>query len=196
MLNLPTGDLVRYQIARTCIKSQKRFTYKEALAVIEKQKKSPHEPLLDRMVDLCHVLKKKRYERGSIDFAMPDDVIIVDEKGVPLRIERVEYDITHQMIEEFMLKANELTAQPLPIKAKLSFTASMNHPLLNPSKIFTLSLARSGSHYQRRQPTWTSRRCSKMQRVSPFSRNYQLVSSEACGSLPILPITLATMAWL
>ncbi len=114
----PQGDLVDVKIERTVIKSQKRFTYKEALQVIEKKKKSPHLPLLELMVELCYVFKKKRMERGSIDFAMPDDVIIVDDKGVPLRIERVEYDITHQMIEEFMLKANELVAIHLAKKGK------------------------------------------------------------------------------
>jgi ribonuclease R len=114
----PEGDLVDYKIERSFIKSAKRFTYKEALAVLEKKKKSPHEPLLQRMVDLCYLLKKKRYERGSIDFSMPDNVILVDEKGVPQKIERVEYDITHQMIEEFMLKANELVAKHLADKGK------------------------------------------------------------------------------
>jgi ribonuclease R len=112
------GDLVDYQIARSVIKSQKRFTYKEALAVIEKKKSSPHAALLDRMVDLCHLLKRKRYERGSIDFSLPDDVIMVDDKGVPQKIERVEYDITHQMIEEFMLKANEIVAKHLADQGK------------------------------------------------------------------------------
>lgn len=114
----PQGDLIDYQIERTCIKSQKRFTYKEALAVLEKKKKSPHLGLLERMVDFCNVLKIKRMERGSIDFSMPDDVILVDEKGVPQKIERVEYDITHQMIEEFMLKANELVATHLAKQGK------------------------------------------------------------------------------
>ena len=106
----PTGDLIKFEVARTAIKSSKRFTYKEALQVIEKKKKSPFLPLLERMVQFCHVLKKKRFERGSIDFAMTDNVVKVDEKGMPLCLERVEYDITHQMIEEFMLKANELVA--------------------------------------------------------------------------------------
>lgn len=114
----PEGDLIDYQIVRACIKSQKRFTYKEALAVIEGKKKSPHAALLARMVDFCHVLKKKRTERGSIDFSMPDDVIQVDDKGVPQKIERVEYDITHQMIEEFMLKANEIVATHLAKQGK------------------------------------------------------------------------------
>lgn len=112
------GELVTYKIARTVIKSVKRFTYKEALSVIEKKKKSPHADLLNRMVDLCFLFKKKRYERGSIDFSLSDDVIIVDEKGVPQKLERVEYDITHQMIEEFMLKANELTAIHLANQGK------------------------------------------------------------------------------
>lgn len=112
----PVGDLVNYSIERTCIQSKKRFTYEEALEVLEKKLKSPHAPLLERMVELCHLLKKKRFERGSIDFAMASHVVIVDEKGVPERIEKVEYDITHQMIEEFMLKANEIVATHLTKK--------------------------------------------------------------------------------
>jgi ribonuclease R len=113
------GDLVDYKIARTVIKSVKRFTYKEALSVIEKKKKSPHADLLDRMIELCLLFKKKRFERGSIDFSLSEDVIIVDEKGSPQKLERVEYDITHQMIEEFMLKANELTAIHLANQGKI-----------------------------------------------------------------------------
>jgi len=112
------GDLVDYKIARTIIKSKKRFTYQEAFEILQKKKKSVHAPLLNRMVELCHLFKKKRFERGSIDFAMSEEVIIVDEKGVPLRMQKVEYDITHQMIEEFMLKANELTAIHLANQGK------------------------------------------------------------------------------
>lgn len=114
----PQGDLIKYEIKRTAIKSQKRFTYKEALLVLQGKKKSPHKALLERMVALCHLLKKKRFDRGSIDFSMPDDVIIVDKKGVPLRIERVEYDVTHQMIEEFALVANEIAARHLSSQGK------------------------------------------------------------------------------
>lgn len=114
----PKGDLVGYQIERTCIKSQKRFSYEEAYEVLQKKKKSPHLPLLERMVELCHLLKQKRMERGSIDFSMPADVVQVDAHGVPTGIERHEYDITHQMIEEFMLKANELVAIHLASQGK------------------------------------------------------------------------------
>lgn len=113
-----TGTLIDYQVVRTVIKSQKRFTYKEAFDVLQKKKKSAHLPLLELMVELCHLFKKKRFERGSIEFAMSDDVVMVNAKGEPERIERVEYDITHQMIEEFMLKANELVALKLANEGK------------------------------------------------------------------------------
>ncbi len=112
------GNVLKWEIARSAIKSAKRFTYKEALAVIEKKKKSVHAPLLKRMVELCYLLKQKRMERGSIDFSMPDNVIKIDKDGVPTGLERIEYDITHQMIEEFMLKANELVAMHLNREGK------------------------------------------------------------------------------
>ena len=136
------GTLVQYKIARAVIKSKKRFSYKEAFAVLEKKQKSPHAPLLERMVSLCHLLKRKRMERGSIDFSMPDDVILVDSKGVPLRIERVEYDITHQMIEEFMLKANEIAATHLNNLGKKLIYRVHEEPTAESFKDF-FNLARS-----------------------------------------------------
>jgi ribonuclease R len=114
----PSGNMIRYEIRRTVIKSRKRFTYKEAMAVLEKKEKSPHLALLELMVELCLILKRKRFERGSIDFSMPENALIVDKQGVPLRIERIEYDITHQMIEEFALKANEIAASHLQAQGK------------------------------------------------------------------------------
>ncbi len=112
------GKLVSVEVCRGVIKSQKRFTYKEALLVLENKKKSPHKPLLERMTQLCALFKRQRFERGSIDFAMADSVLLIDEKGVPMGLERIEYDITHQMIEEFMLKANELVAIDLANRNK------------------------------------------------------------------------------
>ncbi len=106
----PDGQLVDFQVRRTTICSSKRFSYEEAFAVLEGRETSPYLPLLQRMVELCHLLKKQRIERGSIDFTMAENQIVLNAGGQPIGIERIEYDITHQMIEEFMLKANELVA--------------------------------------------------------------------------------------
>lgn len=107
------GELIDYRVAKTVIKSAKRFTYKEAKQVLDGKKKSKHAPKLHLMVELCRLLKKKRYERGSIEFSLPETVVLVDQKGEPQGTETVEYDVTHQLVEEFMLKANELVATHL-----------------------------------------------------------------------------------
>jgi len=114
----PTGETMEYRIVKSVIKSARRFTYKEAKKVLDGVMKSPHAPTLQLMVELCGLLKKKRYERGSIEFSLPELVILVDENGQPTGTDYIAYDITHQMVEEFMLKANELVAWDLSEKGK------------------------------------------------------------------------------
>lgn len=112
------GTLLKHEIVRSAIHSKKRFTYTEAKEVLDDVKKSPHKKTLKLMVDLCHLLQKKRYERGSIDFSLHEMVIQIDAKGNPTGMKKVEYDITHQLVEEFMLKANEIVATDLTERGK------------------------------------------------------------------------------
>jgi ribonuclease R len=107
------GKLLHYEIVHSFIKSQKRLSYEEAYQILTQEKNHPLYPLLSRMEKLALLLKKIRQERGSFDFTLPEPEIVVDEKGNPLRIQLHEYDISHQMIEEFMLKANETIAKHL-----------------------------------------------------------------------------------
>lgn len=112
------GKLVHYSIHRAYIQSKKRFTYEEAFDILENKKKNTYAPLLKRMKSLCLLLKEKRKNRGSIDFALPEARILVHEDGSPEKIEVIQYDVTHQMIEEFMLKANEIVAKHLSDQGK------------------------------------------------------------------------------
>ena len=107
------GDIIEKEVAKTVINSDKRFTYEQAYDILSTKKKDPHKVLLENMRDLCHLFKKKRRERGSVELALPDTQIICDEQESPTHIETHFYDITHQMIEEFMLKANEIIAETL-----------------------------------------------------------------------------------
>lgn len=104
------GETKDWEIVRSVIKSRKRFTYKEVKAVLDGTAKSPYTPSLLRMVALCQLLKRQRSERGSVQLYVPEAVVKVNETGEPTGMEIVEYDITHQMVEEFMLKANEVVA--------------------------------------------------------------------------------------
>lgn len=114
----PEGTLVDYRMTRSVIKSCKRFTYREAKAVLDGKKESTHLDALRLMVELCGHLKRKRYERGSIEFGLPELVVVVDQAGIPTNTDYIVYDITHQLIEEFMLKANEIVAWHLTKNGK------------------------------------------------------------------------------
>lgn len=114
----PNGEVLHYRIVRSVIRSQKRFTYRQAKEILDGKKKSKHAPTLHLMVELCGLLKNQRYARGSIEFSMPELVLLVDPNGDPTGTDLVEYDVTHQLVEEFMLKANELVATHLAKKGK------------------------------------------------------------------------------
>ncbi len=112
------GKILHFEIVRSYIKSAKRFSYFEAKEVLDGKKKNIHAPTLQLMVELCLLLKKQRRERGSIDFSLPEISLVIDENGLPLGVKKIEYDITHQLVEEFMLKANELVALELTNRGK------------------------------------------------------------------------------
>lgn len=113
-----TGTTIKSRVAKSVIKSKKRFTYKQVKKILDGTLDSPHKPALLEMVKVCNLLKEKRAERGSVQLYMPELVVRVDEKGTPLDTEIVEYDITHQLVEEFMLKANEVVAETLTKQGK------------------------------------------------------------------------------
>jgi ribonuclease R len=112
------GDLLHYDIYRSVIQSRHRFSYREAKLVLDGKKKNKFSNELHLMVELCAHLKKARYERGSIEFSIPELAVLIDERGEPVGTDFIPYDITHQMIEEFMLKANEIVALHLSEQGK------------------------------------------------------------------------------
>ena len=63
--------------------------------------------------ELASLLRKKRFEHGSLDLDFPEVKVRLDEQGKPILLERIENDESHQLIEEFMLAANEAVAREL-----------------------------------------------------------------------------------
>lgn len=107
------GSLLNKKILKSYIQVKKRFTYNEASSILQKKKKNDFFPLLLNMKELATILKKKRISRGSIDFSLKEIILQLDEKGAPLSVIIEPYDISHQMIEEFMLITNEAIAKYL-----------------------------------------------------------------------------------
>jgi ribonuclease R len=111
------GSAKSARFTRSVIRSAHRLTYKQAYAIL---KAPPTDQLGERVHlawELAAVLRKKRFEHGALDLDFPEVKVWVDEDGRPVKLERVENDESHQLIEEFMLAANEAVARELKKRA-------------------------------------------------------------------------------
>lgn len=68
-------------------------------------------PMLEQMAELAQILHTKRRRRGSIDFDFPEAKVILDKEGFPIEIHEHEHNTATNLIEEFMLIANETIAE-------------------------------------------------------------------------------------
>ncbi|MEX2045363.1 MAG: RNB domain-containing ribonuclease, partial [Opitutus sp.] len=134
------GKLKDTGFANTVIRSRKRLTYKQAYAFIFEDNlariralplppkhqtgstgRALHDLTDPELTDLqtwiralwgiAARLRKERMANGSLDLDMPETKIFVDEDGYADRLEKIEHDESHQLIEEFMLAANEAVAR-------------------------------------------------------------------------------------
>ena len=68
-------------------------------------------PLFHHLKELSAILRKKRSNRGSIDFDFPESKVFLDEMGRPVEIKAYEQNVATKIIEDFMLLANETVAK-------------------------------------------------------------------------------------
>ena len=131
------GRLQNARFARTVIRSAARLTYRQALAILE-NKPVPPTPNYERggkvhlsskpvplevteqmrasvrtAWELASLLRRNRFANGSLDLDFPEVKIWLDDEGRAERLEKMENDISHQLVEEFMLAANEVVAREL-----------------------------------------------------------------------------------
>ncbi len=107
------GHVLKTQFYPAVIRSQRRYNYKEVLAVLQRRPQDPIEQMLHDANALAQTIRRARFKAGSLDLDFPEVKIRLDDGGRVLRMERVENDISHQLIEEFMLLANEAVASRL-----------------------------------------------------------------------------------
>lgn len=107
------GRVLSSKFYSAVIHSQRRFTYKEVLAVLQRAPAGPIEQMLHDANSLAQRIRRLRFKAGSLDLDFPEMKIRLDDHGRISSIERVENDISHQLIEEYMLLANEAVAGQL-----------------------------------------------------------------------------------
>lgn len=133
------GERTNSKFYPSLIKSDERMTYtsvKKILVDQDQNERGKYNYLLyefELMNELCNILRKKRLERGSLDFDLPEPEVLLDLQGRPEAIIRAERNLAHMMIEEFMIAANEAVAGHLESKGIPSLYRIHEEP--NPMKL-------------------------------------------------------------
>lgn len=138
----PAGVQTDVRFANAAIRVRRRFTYEQVSAILadprgEEANTLHVEPeiveLLFRMRDLAIVLNKRRAKRGYLQLDMPEPQLEYDNEGRVSGAHFNKHDISHQMIEECMLLANEAVAGHLDQKG-VHFLRRV-HPAPDPAKL-------------------------------------------------------------
>ena len=107
------GLVLAKKFYSAAIHSQKRFAYRQVLEILQRPPVTDIERMLHDANELAQRIRRLRFKAGSLELDFPESKIRLDEQGRITRIEKVENDISHQLIEEFMLLANEAVATRL-----------------------------------------------------------------------------------
>ncbi len=111
------GRVFNHEIFESVINIDERMTYTNVYKILvdndqELIKRYSHvAPDFYKMQELALILRKKRFQRGAIDFDFDEAKVVLDEKGRPIDVKRYEITIANQIIEEFMLACNETVAE-------------------------------------------------------------------------------------
>lgn len=107
------GQVLRSRFYSAVIHSKQRYSYEQAMEVIKNTPKAPLEHMLHGANQLASKIRARRIKAGSLDMDFSETKIYLDDQGCIKNIETVDYDESHQLIEEFMLLANESVARHL-----------------------------------------------------------------------------------
>ncbi|HEY6000337.1 MAG TPA: ribonuclease R, partial [bacterium] len=110
------GRLLRHDFLETVIHSAARLTYTQVARALEQGDPGALPPvpglaaMLGQARELAETLRAQRARRGSIDFDLPEEQILLDLRGNIASIARSERNVAHRIIEELMIAANEAVA--------------------------------------------------------------------------------------
>jgi ribonuclease R len=135
----PAGQRTAVRFANSAIRVRRRFTYEQVSWLLAEPESNgvTIEPevrgLILRMRELAMVLRRRRIRRGALELNMPEAELEFDQSGRVTGAHFVKHDVSHQIIEEFMLAANEAVAEHLA-ELDVPFLRRV-HPAPEPTKL-------------------------------------------------------------
>ena len=104
------GKVVSSDIQKSIINVTRRMSYKEVQAILNENEGS-YFSHFKRMEELANILKERRKIAGSLELDIPESKIILDKHGIAVDVKKYEMYFTNELIEQFMLTANETVAE-------------------------------------------------------------------------------------
>jgi ribonuclease R len=109
-----TGKVIKWEFSESIIRSTATLSYEEVQYYFDKKGKSRIAPregkVLDKMLILSQIIRQRRIEKGSLDFDLPEPKVLLDPEGKVIDIFIAARMPSHQIVEEFMLLANQYAA--------------------------------------------------------------------------------------
>ncbi len=111
------GKIISSDIFKGIINVTRRMSYKDVQAILDNSNKEIVEKYKDfipdfkLMEELALILKNKRLEKGYLNLDIPESKIILDEDGYAVDVKKYETTFANEIIEQFMLSANETIAE-------------------------------------------------------------------------------------
>ena len=127
------GKILTSQICKSVIKSKHRLTYTYVNDFLNNQRQlknkfTPLEEMLINLKEVSDIIRKKRQKKGSLELTSTELEFTLDEKGVPLVVNKRTQDVGERLIEDLMIKANEIVASTIE-KMKLPMVYRIHeHP--------------------------------------------------------------------
>lgn len=113
------GTFVSSDFANSAIKVTRRFAYEEVLPILrdpgrfKTRVSAKVRALLAKMHELAMILRTRRLQAGMLELSLPEVKLVFDRQGRVTGAQKVEHDESHQIIEEFMIAANQAVAVAL-----------------------------------------------------------------------------------
>lgn len=111
------GNIVAHKITESVIRVDRRMSYEQVRSILEDgETETSREcrefvPMFFLMRELSQLLRSRRHHRGSIDFEFPESKIILNGAGRAIDVRPYEANCATEIIEDFMLMANETVAR-------------------------------------------------------------------------------------
>ena len=104
------GNVIDSNVYKAVIRVTERMNYSDVQKIIDKSDKVVLKKY-EIMKELAQILKNKRVEQGYLNLDIPESKIELDENGVAVDVHKYETYFSHEIIEQFMLTANETIAE-------------------------------------------------------------------------------------